>query len=357
MVLVIIGLTVSGVMGIALSMMKSAEIKKSASQVNQLKEKIIGFALTNQRLPQYVSGVTGDESMFFNSDNRDFWGQRLVYIYDPQLTSQSVICGSKSTRITARNCSDTTCDSGGSNTEQANIAFVIFSRGANLINQTAIANTVYSEVSPDPSFSGSVSGTNTSPTVIKLTPLGTSVGPYNDRGNDMSANDDLVAVVSLDELRQKLACQGAPLRILNTELPMGASNTPYSASIYTDGGVGVQQPSPPTGKLYWCTESTVDTTISAIAKPQTVVVGRSPEVQDFTIGASGSCLVGSTAWVQGDSIRLVGTGASNALATTAAGAYDITVYVRDNQSGSNSATYISADNTTSKRFVLAINGS
>jgi len=361
MVLLIIGLTVSGLLGMAMSMMKSAEVRESTDKVSLLKDRIVGFALTNQRILQYVSGVTGDESTFLYTNNRDFWGQKLNYIYDSQLV-QPVICGSKATKITIRNCTDIACNAGASNPEQSNIAFIVFSRGRNLVNQTGVAGVPYPETAPDPSISGSVSGSIATPTIIKIYPRGMLVGAYNAPSVDMVENDDIVSIVTLDELRQKLACQGTPLRIMNTDLPMGSQGAVYNSTIYADGGVPL---SPSTsGKYRWCAESSIaSATITAIAIPEAVTGGTGPAI---TIGAPGTCVTepenSTTRWVQGDDFRLRGAGATpaNSLPMTAtAGTYDITVYVRDDQSANASPLAVPdpADNVISRRFILAISGS
>ena len=58
-----------------------------------------------------------------------------------------------------------------------------------------------------------------------------------DRINRPEAYDDIVDYVTLGELRTKSGCQGAPLKILNNELPSGSMSSTYSATIYAEGGV------------------------------------------------------------------------------------------------------------------------
>lgn len=362
-VLVIVALLASGVFGVATLLMKRAEIKDTEDKVKLLKDQIVGYALSNQRLPEYASGAGTDEISTLGISNRDLLGQKLTYIYDPQLVRSdlsSVICAKKTTNIQIRQCYDAACTTPPP-TVLNNIAFIVFSRGHNLINQTGSATAPHTESAPDPSYSGP-DGTSATPKIISTFPPGLLVGPYTTPTSNKTSYDDITAIVTLEELRQKLSCQGTPLRIVNTDLPMGAQNTSYSATVFVEGGVPIQPPT--NGKYRWCAESSVaSATFTAIALPKTVVGATETTIP---LGALGSCAVAlenSASWVQGDDFRLRGAGPPvNFLPlATGAGTYDITVYVRDNQSNDGTATPLATtdlgDNIVSKRFVLAISGS
>lgn len=361
MVLVIIGLTMAGLLEIGLSMMKRAEIKETTSKVALIKDRIVGYALSNQRLPEYASGAGTDQITSLEPNNRDFWGKKLNYIYDPQLVRadlSSVVCAKKTTNLQVRQCTDIACTTP---TTQTNVAFVLFSSGRNMINQTGSATIPHTETLPDLSYSGP-DGSTAAPKIITIYP-NIQVGFWETPSTNPTPNDDIVSIVTIEDLRQRLGCQGTPLRIVNTDLPMGAKNASYSASIYVEGGVPI---TPATlGKYRWCAESTVTPTSTftstGIAVPE-AIVGAAATV--IPIGAAGSCAAAAenaSAWVQGDDFRLrgVGTVPPNSLVSTGAGTYDLTVYVRDDQSvntvlQSNPDT---ADNIVSRRFVLAISGS
>ena len=360
MVLFIIGLTVAGLLEISVSMMKRAEVKESQSMVNVLKERIIGYALSNQKIPKYESGAGIDQLTDLGFKNRDFWGNKLNYIYDPQLVRVDLasICGKSTTNIDLRQCSgsDLSCTT---YTTQKNVAFIVFSRGANTVNQTGASTNPHQETSPDSPYSGpAYSGTAVS-AVISTYPLGMQVGRYDSTSTNLVDNDDITSIVTLDELRQKLACQGTPLHIINPDLPMGSSNTTYVASIYADGGVPI---SPSTsGKYRWCAESsTVASFNSSPALAQTAASGVYVAVTVGSIGSCSTALENSTSWVQGDNFRIKGAGGTpaNSLNTTTAGTHDITVFVRDDQNSNSPllATPDPADNIVFRRFVLAISG-
>jgi len=64
---------------------------------------------------------------------------------------------------------------------------------------------------------------------------------------------DLVRWVTLDELRTKIGCQGAQLKIVNNELPYGYVDSPYQVTIHADGGVPIISGA---GKYKWCIQGT-----------------------------------------------------------------------------------------------------
>lgn len=359
-VLVIISLALSSLFGIANVMVERAQIRDSTDKVHLLRDRIIGYALSapNQRLPIYATGGGTDELSALGFSTPDYWGEKLTYIYDPELVRtdiESSICSKTNTNILVRECADIACTAP---TTLLNVAFVVFSRGRNGINQTGASAAPHTESAPTPSFSGP-DGSATSPKTLTVFSAGLHVGMYSTPTIDIVENDDIVVVVTLEELRQRLSCQGAPLKIINTELPTGSQNAAYSSSVYASGGVPI---SPSTnGKYRWCAESTIPaTTFDDYAIIEAVVTSTSAAVT-IPLGASGSCSAAfenSASWVQGDYFRLRGTGASNELQSSTAGTSDITVFVRDDQNATASllGTTDPRDNIISKRFVLAIHG-
>jgi hypothetical protein len=114
-------------------------------------------------------------------------------------------------------CNDAACNS---NQTIYNVAFVVASKGPNynlqIMNGTNEIR-VYAPGLQVDSFSGTYDGI-----------------PDPNRPEEF---DDIVKWVTLDELRVKMACPGAQLRIITTELPFAYQNRPYSATIYAEGGV------------------------------------------------------------------------------------------------------------------------
>lgn len=350
--LVIIGFITTAGMALIANYTQVADFRESQAVVNLVRDRIIGYTVTNYRLPAYASGGGTDELTNLSPQIRDRWAKKLVYIYDTQLTrtdTNQLVCAKKTTNLIVRYCDDLACSTP---TTQSNVAFVLFSLGRNVVNQTGAATTPHSEaLSTDASYSGP-DGTPGSPRTVTLYARGASVGPYTATSSNVSENDDIVQVVTLEDLRVKLNCQGSPLRIINNDLPTGAASTAYSSTIYADGGVPV---SATLGNFRWCAETT--STISTIVTTEVV----RPDSSTNAIGlvGSGACSAAQEgSWVTGSSFRIRGSGASNALNTTVAGTYDITIYVRDDQNPDASVTTTTDqnDNITYRKFVLGING-
>lgn len=264
----------------------------------------------------------------------------------------SLVCAKKNTALLVRYCDDLTC---ATPKTQSNVAFVLFSTGRNLVNQTGAATSPHTEaLSSDPSESGP-DGTPASPRTITLYATGAAVGVYSATSTSPTENDDMVTVVTLEDLRNKLNCQDLPLRIVNSDLPTGAASTTYTSTIFADGGVPVAGTA---GNYRWCAESSASVALSAIASLK-IVAADGTETAG-AISASGSCSSAvESAWSVGQSVRFHGAGASDALSTTVAGTYDLTVYVRDDQNPDATVTGTTdqKDNITSRKFVLGVNGS
>lgn len=69
----------------------------------------------------------------------------------------------------------------------------------------------------------------------------------NNDPNRTEEFDDIVKWVTIDELRVKIGCPGAQLRIITTELPIARQGESYCATILVEGGV----PFPSGGKYEW----------------------------------------------------------------------------------------------------------
>lgn len=344
--LVIISLLVGSAFAVFQAMTGQVERRESNDKLAQLRESIIGFALTSGRIPAYAGS---DELSALFPGAFDFWGRKLVYLYDPELARTDVdrvICAKKTTNLVARRCEDSACTT---YSDQKNVAFIVFSTGKNLRNQTDASGTPRIETNP-PSYSGPVGGFGAANLKrVILFAAGIQVGDFNTPALNPEQNDDLVLVVTLEELRQKLQCQGLPLRIINTDLPVGANGAPYNASIFADGGVPVGGAA---GRYRWCVESS--TTLSPFALT-TVTNATTAPVAPQAIGVCSPLSEGN--WTQGDTLNIKASGGGNL--ASGAQTYDLKVFVRDNQNADPavSLTNDPDDNSVSRSFVIGINGS
>ena len=242
---------------------------------------------------------------------QDAWGRNLTYLYDANLFSASptkdTICGRRATSLTLA----TTVPAATVN----NVAFLILSG----------ADSATLKSSLNGSFNGGAAG------LTAITGSGYASGTVTVTG----PNGDLARWVTLDELRSKIGCQGAPLKIVNNELPSGAVANPYSATLVADGGVPLAA-SPSTYK--WC----VNTLPAGFSQ-----AGGVQNVNCLALGEAGWAAASS-----GLTITFVG----GAVAT---GAYPITVVVRDNADASAASAACSAadpgDNCAQKLFVVTVN--
>jgi hypothetical protein len=143
--------------------------------------------------------------------------------------------------------------------------------------------------------------------------------------------DDIVKWVTLDELRTKVGCQGAQLKVVNNELPYGFVNSAYTVTVFADGGIPYAGA---LGKYRWCIQ---------MAGPLPALpagITRTP----VTVPISTDCSsLAEAFWVaRADSLVISGT-------PTSQNSYQMTIFARDNNDlvGMN-------DNIAQKNFVLTI---
>jgi hypothetical protein len=232
-----------------------------------------------------------------------------VYFFDSTLTATpnnpaEGICGRKTTNLIV--CTNTTCSS-----QVLNVAFIVVSGGPNYNVQTGSLTT-----SPCPSGK----------TCYKVYPQDypnvDDYPPDLPEGARAEEYDDIVKWITLDELRIKVGCQGAQLKILNNELPYGYVNSQYNATIYAEGGVPFIDPITGERKYEWCIN----------------IKGRLPSGLFFnpSISPSPDCSLTSGSWGQANNLTISGT-------PGASGSNAITFFVRDNN-----------DNIAQKTLVLTI---
>ena len=201
-VLVILGLLMGLGAGLISMLTKRSKIVESRETVDAAVEALVSYAAGNKCLTDNLTQANVRKIL-------DAWNQPLFLRVAPELLPgqcspyNSTICDRKSTNLTVKICSDAACTS---YQEIKNVAFVVASNGPNYIRQ------IMNETSE-----------------VKIYTPGLQVNSLE--------FDDIVKWVTLDELRTKMGCPGAQLRIITTELPLAYQNQPYSAIIYAEGGV------------------------------------------------------------------------------------------------------------------------
>ncbi|MBI5588100.1 MAG: hypothetical protein HY889_07020 [Deltaproteobacteria bacterium] len=294
-ILVIIGMLVSLGAGMMGPLVKSAKYTESKDTVNSAIAGVMGFGTTNNRLPDSTEFASVVRSP------RDSWGNSLYYLPDANLTTTNAggVCGRKTTSLRVVMCPDAACAVPTSTI--TDVTFAVISGGANFNIQT-----------------------DNSGGTIRV--YSTGISPVDNYTGDMTRPeeyDDIVKWVTLNELRIKAGCDGAQLKIVNTDMPSGRVASAYSAAVYPDGGV----PFTAGGKYRWCVQGSVPAGLAM--SPNTLSV-------DCAGLAEGS-------WGKTDTIGFSGT-------PTAAGSYSLSVFVRDNNdtAGAN-------DNVAQRSFVITVN--
>ncbi len=199
---------------------KRTKIAETHKIIDEGIQSVAGYAATNRRLP-----TTAEIAAIMKRSN-DAWGNQVHYIVDNNLTSipagsVDAICGKRTANITIRNCTDAACSA---YTDIPNVVLLILSGGENVNNQTAGTQAV------------------TGATIINVYTAGLNVDNYaGDLGGARAEpHDDIARWVTLEELKNKVGCYGAAqgaFRIINNELPDACTGQPYSATMYSDGGV------------------------------------------------------------------------------------------------------------------------
>ncbi len=296
-VLVIIGLLVGLGSSMVGPMTNFVRVRETRDMEDANLQAIVSWASSRNMLPNAGSTETGFKTVA--KSPQDAWGQDFLYLYDgnfsptlPALPTKDTICGRRSTAMKLALDATTTLN---------NVAFAVFSRADN----TAFQSTKVSDGAVP--VSGAIADTIQTYTTGK--------------------NPDVVRWVTLDELRSKIGCQGAPLKIVNNELPSGKAASGYSAALTADGGVPA---------IEWCVETPTSNpfTDSALFSPNAC--------NDPT----------NSTWLP-DPLTI-----SKTLSNTA-GSYKLIVYVRDSSHGAATRTKCDAANLNyncaQKTFVITVN--
>lgn len=298
-VLIIIGVILGMGAGLLGPLTKRAKYNKSEDIVNSAIESVLSYGASRNKLP-----VTGDFASTLSIPN-DAYTKPLFYIVDSNLTDTTIggICGRKTTNLTVKICPDLTCSSPTDTIN--NVGFIVLSGAGNYNNQTAGTE----------AFS--------SAETIKVFETDYVVDNYTGDMNRPEAYDDIVEWVGINELRTKVNCTGAALRIINNELPFTYSGDTYSASIFADGGV----PFSSGGDYRWCRQESASSGLT------------------FTpLTLSSNCLTeDEDVWLKGDDLAISGS-------SSTAGTYNFTFFVRDNNDSSDID-----DNIAQRSLVLTVN--
>lgn len=303
LVLALVGLLVGLGAGMIAPLTNFVKVRESKEIQEAALQSVTGWAATHNYLP---SGAQFPEVA---RSPVDAWGRNLVYLYDAGLYSASptkdTICGRRATPLTLVDPET------GSSTK--NVACLVLSGAEN----SALSSTMNGTLAGLP-LNGAITGSGTASGTVTLSGL----------------NGDLARWVTLDELRSKIGCQGAPLKIVNNELPSGAVADTYTVTLAADGGVPFAA-TPPTFK--WC----VSTLPAGFAQVGGVQNANCAALSEASWGAASSGLT-----------------ISFPAATVVTGAYPITVVARDDADGAlTSAACNSADpgdNCAQKLFVLTV---
>ncbi len=305
-------------------------------------ESIVGFAAAEKRLPLWGDNTVDgslDEFCEVVTKRRDSAAKPIYYFLDSRLTTPGSLCGRKTTALTV--CRDSACTD-----RIPNIAFAVVSGAMDYNPQTGIVT------SGCPAGQTCIGVYEPGTANIDNCTNGTNCPNFDgavDRINRSESYDDIVDYVSLGELRTKSGCQGAPLKILNNELPSGSMSSTYSATIYAEGGV----PFGSGGKYTWCVEIGNRSASEGVPGGLNIAPGfvRYPDDTSPT-----SCSdQAETAWSSYQADDLV---ISRGSGLTEPGSFLITVNVRDDSRSGNDPACNSAgneDNCARRSFVLTVN--
>jgi prepilin-type N-terminal cleavage/methylation domain-containing protein len=230
-VLVIVGMLVgvgSGMMGMLTTAIKVREAKELQDASVQ---SVISWASANNSIPNAAGFPTAAKTP------QDAWGRDFIYLYEARLNTptptKDTICGRRSTDLTLQTTDPAATIS--------NVAFVVISSSDDAAVQTTLTATAAPAVAA--TYNTAAYGP-----AIALAARGSATGTIVIDAN----NTDIIRWVTLDELRSKVGCQGAPMKIMNNELPYGYNGIAYSATVFADGGVHFTGG---TGTYRWCMQN------------------------------------------------------------------------------------------------------
>ncbi|SJZ82846.1 prepilin-type N-terminal cleavage/methylation domain-containing protein [Trichlorobacter thiogenes] len=312
LVLVVVGIVIGIGAGMIGPLTTMSKVRESREIIESSIVSVSGWSASNNRLPTFTPTLP-DTARFDQivKSPIDSWGRPLIYLFDANLApsganlpTKDTICGRKTTAISI---TDNTAIPAVTIT---NVAFAITSQGEDALTQTTLNGTLNGAV-----INGVITGSGTATGTITLDPT----------------VSDIARWVTLDELRSKIGCQGAQLKILNNELPAGSATTAaYAVTMTADGGIPYPSPN-----LYrWCIQTTTGLTPNAnMTFAPAVFSANCAALAEGSWGQAGQLAI---SWP-------LGTAPPSA-------AYSFTIFVRDNNDAA-----ATNDNIASKAFVLTVN--
>jgi len=323
LVLVVVGIVIGIGAGMIGPLTTMSKVRESREIVESGIVSVSSWSASNNRLPTFTPNLP-DTVRFDQIAQKpiDSWGRPLIYLFDANLApsganlpTKDTLCGRKTTAISI---TDNTVIPAVTIT---NIAFAITSQGEDALTQTTLNGTLNGAA-----INGVITGSGAATGTITLDPT----------------VSDIVRWVTLDELRSKIGCQGAQLKIVNNELPPAtvAAHYPNATagsvlSITTDGGATP-------GTLRWCIEAPAATPLPAGLAFAPVLAG-AIRVAPNTCNAANP--LPEANWILSPTLSISGSPAANSQ-----GAYNFTLYTRDNNDAAGTN-----DNIASKAFVLTVN--
>lgn len=320
--LVVIGLLVGLGMSMVGPLMTAVKVRESKENLGGAVESVNSWAAGNNKIPDK------DNFKTIVKTTVDAWGRDFIYVYSESLTpgtaTKDTICGRRSTllKLIDTNISTTPID---------NIAYIVFSKGDDAESDTIFTSGTLTPASGSLSPNDKITTNAFLPTASTTSTIVTTDG-----------SNDLVRWVTLDELRTKVGCQGAQLRIVNNELPYANKGAPYPTIPLTpDGGVKFSTTPTNTGVYEWCWSSTTpqlltDLVFNCTSPSSSTTLART--------AAPTVCVASprSGTWERCTTLTL--SSASLTGTNPPPGSYDISLFLLD-----------SDNNSTQKIFVLTIN--
>ncbi len=309
MVLVVIGIVITIGVGLIGPLTKRMRVNESKDIVNAALESVNSWASGNKRLP---TPPPGEFSTVVKTPT-DAFTKDLLYIVDANLTTipsgvTDAICGRKTTSYTV--CRDASCPIA---TNIPNVAFAVVSGAENYNIQTG-------------TIAGGTGNCPLGQTCIRVYEVGTQ--NIDDYASDISRQedyDDIVKWVTLDELRTKVGCQGAQLKIANNELSPAFRCSNYAATIYAEGGI----PFTSGGNYQWCVTAAVPSGLKFNC--------------NGTLNTSATCSLAAGTWNQCNNLSIEDDTGISGFGPNVTGSYNLSIYARDNNT-----------NLTQKSFVLTV---
>ncbi|MBF0179756.1 MAG: hypothetical protein HQM03_06990 [Magnetococcales bacterium] len=247
-VMIIIGVIVSGGLGFYTPYMQQAAKEKNGVIVGNAVKALVAFAGGYKYLPTTLVGQV--------RDYQDAMGTNLQYRYDTNLTSASSVCNRNSAAYTVNFAGDAT-------KTITNVALIVWSYGYDKTNSVTEVDATKTITVPDYS----------------------------------STTDDMVSWATLSELKAAVGC-GSSLQILADAMPAGSVGVTYGSTVTfkPDGGIASYQ---------WCVEFPASVrskfTFSQSLSPQTSFGACSSATYTTSIASDGSLtMTGASALASSD---------------------------------------------------------